>query len=85
MDVYRGAHQAATVSFRAGLDCEEVAHILAQHGNAVRAGFHCAPLAHESAGTLETGTIRVSFGHNTKFSQTETFLRFATKIPPYRP
>ena len=85
MDVYRGEHQAATVSFRAGLDCEEAAHLLAQQGIAVRAGFHCAPLAHESAGTLETGTIRVSFGHNTKFSQTETFLRAATKLSPYIP
>ena len=83
MDVYRGAHQAATVSFRAGLDCEEVAHILAQQGIAVRAGFHCAPLAHESAGTLETGTVRVSFGHDTTFTQTERFLRSATKFPPY--
>lgn len=25
----------------------------------VRAGLHCAPLAHESAGTLETGTVRL--------------------------
>ncbi len=24
------------------------------------AGLHCAPLAHESAGTLETGTVRFS-------------------------
>ena len=26
----------------------------------MRAGLHCAPLAHESAGTLETGTVRFS-------------------------
>ena len=29
-------------------------------GICVRAGLHCAPLAHESAGTLETGTVRFS-------------------------
>ena len=29
---------------------------------ALRAGLHCAPVAHETAGTLETGTIRVSPG-----------------------
>lgn len=29
---------------------------------ALRSGLHCAPLAHEAAGTLETGTIRISFG-----------------------
>ena len=29
---------------------------------AVRAGLHCAPLAHRSLGTLQTGTLRFSFG-----------------------
>ena len=30
-------------------------------GMVTRAGLHCAPLAHRSAGTLNTGTVRVSF------------------------
>ena len=34
---------------------------LAQRGVAVRAGLHCAPLAHRTAGTQDTGTIRFSF------------------------
>lgn len=42
------------------MDCEEMAEHLAKHGCAVRAGLHCAPLAHESAGTLEWGTVRLS-------------------------
>ena len=29
-------------------------------GIALRAGLHCAPLAHRTAGTLETGTLRLS-------------------------
>lgn len=29
---------------------------------ALRSGLHCAPVAHEAAGTLETGTVRISFG-----------------------
>lgn len=45
----------------AGVDCEDAAQMLAQKGIAVRAGLHCAPLAHESAGTLNEGTLRVSF------------------------
>jgi selenocysteine lyase/cysteine desulfurase len=49
-------------------------------GIAVRAGLHCAPLAHESAGTLETGTVRLSFGPDACREQTETFLRAMTKI-----
>ena len=56
-------------------DCEAVAAALARRGIAARAGLHCAPLAHESAGTLDTGTLRVSFGHNANRGQTETFLR----------
>ena len=55
-------HQAGVVSFRVeGMDCEEVGERLGRKGIAVRAGLHCAPYAHESAGTLETGTVRASF------------------------
>ena len=62
--VFTGPYQASTVSFLPPMDCETAADILGQHGIAVRAGLHCAPLAHESAGTLETGTVRLSFGHD---------------------
>jgi len=40
---------------------EEVAVALGEKGIAVRSGLHCAPLAHQSAGTFETGTVRISF------------------------
>lgn len=73
--VFSGEHQGGTVSFLAGADCEETAARLAERGVAVRAGLHCAPLAHESAGTLETGTIRVSFGYDAAPWQTEGLLR----------
>ena len=72
---FSGPHQAATVSFLPNGDCEEFAEKLASKGVAVRAGLHCAPLAHESAGTLKTGTVRVSFGHDAAPWQTEAFLR----------
>jgi selenocysteine lyase/cysteine desulfurase len=81
MRVWAGAHQAAAVSFLPGMDCEEAAANLARQGIAVRAGLHCAPYAHESAGTLETGTVRGSMGHNTTDDQIEAFLRKATKLP----
>lgn len=84
MQVYAGEHQAATVSFLPGMDCEEAAAMLAKQGIAVRAGLHCAPLAHESAGTLETGTVRVSFGWDNTSAQTEAFLSAATKFPRFR-
>lgn len=55
------AVQAGVLSFRAaGRDCEEAGEILGSRGIALRAGLHCAPLAHETAGTLETGTLRAS-------------------------
>lgn len=67
--VFDGAHQAGTVSFVPDIDCEDMAEKLARQGIAVRAGLHCAPLAHESAGTINTGTVRISFGHDAEFGQ----------------
>lgn len=84
MRVFAGDHQAGTVSFLPGLDCQEAADLLARQGIAVRAGLHCAPYAHESAGTLETGTVRVSFGFDAVNEQTDAFLRAASKLPPFR-
>ena len=45
------------------LDAEALGNALAERGIAVRAGLHCAPLAHRTAGTLDTGTVRISFSH----------------------
>lgn len=56
------ALQSGLVSLRLlNADSEEIAHRLGEKGVAVRAGLHCAPLAHRSAGTLDSGTIRFSF------------------------
>ncbi len=53
--------QAGVLSFRLrSRDCEEVGEELGRQGFALRAGLHCAPLAHETAGTLETGALRAS-------------------------
>ncbi len=54
--------------------CEEMAEKLESHGIAVRAGLHCAPLAHASAGTLESGTVRVSYGYRANPEQTGNLL-----------
>ena len=81
---FSGDHQAGTVSFLPGMDCEEAAAVLARQGIAVRAGLHCAPLAHESAGTIGSGTVRVSFGYDAKNAQTDAFLRSASKLPRFR-
>ena len=83
--VFAGDHQASTVSFLPGMDCEEAAALLARQGIAVRAGLHCAPYAHRSAGTVESGTVRVSFGHDTADGETDAFLRAASKLPRFTP
>ena len=62
LKVFIGDDQIGTVSFVPRGDCEDVARLLSENGIAVRGGLHCAPLAHESAGTLSTGTVRLSFG-----------------------
>ena len=82
MKVFHGPHQGGTVSFLPGMDCETAAQMLSRRGVAVRAGLHCAPLAHESAGTLETGTVRVSFGHDACDAQTQALLQAASKLLP---
>lgn len=46
-----------------GLDPFEAGRRLdTEHGVKVRCGLHCAPLAHRTLGTFETGTIRLSAG-----------------------
>jgi len=80
MRVFAGNHQAGTVSFVPDGDCEEAAAILAKQGIAVRAGLHCAPTAHESAGTADTGTVRVSFGHDASGAQVRALLRGVSKL-----
>ena len=62
LTVFAGEAQSGVLSVRAdGMDCEELATALSARGVCVRAGLHCAPRAHMSAGTLKTGTVRFSF------------------------
>ncbi len=55
-------NQSGVLSLRCdSCDCQKLASALGQAGICVRAGLHCAPLAHQSAGTLSCGTLRISF------------------------
>lgn len=46
-----------------GVDSTETSYILNKDYNiATRAGLHCAPLAHETLGTKESGVVRLSLG-----------------------
>ncbi|WP_251316940.1 aminotransferase class V-fold PLP-dependent enzyme [Flintibacter muris] len=73
--------QAGVLSFRVrGRDCEEVGDVLGSRGVALRAGLHCAPLAHETAGTLETGTLRASVSAFNTGREIERFLLAVREI-----
>ena len=53
--------QAGVLSFEIdGLSAEEAGERLGEMGIAVRAGLHCAPLAHKTVGTLARGAVRAS-------------------------
>ena len=68
--------QAGVLSFRLrSRDCEELGEELGRQGFALRAGLHCAPLAHETAGTLETGTLRASVSAFNTDREMEKFIQ----------
>ena len=67
--------QSGVVSFRMEHhDCGEIGDYLSEHQIAVRTGLHCAPLAHQSAGTEKTGTVRISFSIFNTMQQVYRFL-----------
>lgn len=83
MEVFAGTDQAGVVSFRCGTDCQTAAQTLAEAGIALRAGLHCAPLAHRSGGTFETGTLRVSFGPDSSQEDVRGLIQAVeTTLPP---
>ncbi len=72
----RPIYQAGVLSFIVrGMDCESVGETLSRAGVAVRAGLHCAPFAHRSAGTMDTGTVRASFSAFNTPAEVERFVR----------
>ncbi|MFD2330694.1 aminotransferase class V-fold PLP-dependent enzyme [Cohnella sp. GCM10020058] len=63
------------------VDPSETAFLLdRQFGIAVRSGFHCTPLGHESAGTTETGAVRASPGYFTEQSDIVSLVRAVQEI-----
>ncbi len=56
-------------------DPEVLAARLAEQDVALRAGLHCAPLAHMTAGTAKTGTVRFSASVFNTMAEVEQVLR----------
>lgn len=57
-----------------GEPCEAVAARLNEKGIAVRAGYHCAPLAHIALGSIKTGGVRISLGRSNTAKEIDYFL-----------
>jgi len=71
-----GEPRTGIVAFTAeGIDSAEMSFVLDQHFRiAVRAGYHCTPLAHRIAGTEATGAVRASVGAFTTEEQVDYFV-----------
>jgi cysteine desulfurase family protein len=76
-----GGMNTAVLSFNVGgSSCHEVAEYLSDKGFCLRSGLHCAPLAHWSIGTYETGTVRASIGAFNTQKQIEAFISALKKF-----
>ena len=62
------------------MSCEAFGDALGEAGVAVRTGLHCAPTAHRTVGTLETGTLRFSFSPFTTLRQVHRAAEICEKI-----
>lgn len=71
-----GQPRTGIVSFTIeGKDASEVAFTLdREYGIAVRAGYHCTPLGHQTAGTIQGGAVRASVGYLTTETELQTFM-----------
>ncbi len=63
---------------------EDVAERLSDVGICVRAGLHCAPLAHKKFGTENTGTVRISPSIFTKKSDIDFLINSVIKIAKFK-
>ena len=77
-DTFEPGRHLPVISFNLeGVHSEEVGDILSKNGIAIRAGLHCAPLAHKKMGTLESGTVRASIG---AFNTTEQAVKLCEVV-----
>ncbi|WP_405158242.1 aminotransferase class V-fold PLP-dependent enzyme [Paenibacillus sp. FSL H8-0283] len=77
-----GKPRTGLVSFTVnGYDSAQLAFRLDRnYGIAVRSGFHCTPLAHESAGTTATGAVRASVGYNSTREHVEAIVKAVLEL-----
>lgn len=75
-----GKGESAITSFNIkGKFAEETAQELGSN-IIVRAGYHCAPLAHKALGTEDTGTVRISFGYFNTENEVKKIVKAISKL-----
>lgn len=80
-ELWTGESQLGVLSFRLpGWDNEEAAARYAARGVALRAGLHCAPLAHRTGGSLPEGTLRLSLSALSTQREIQGFLEVTEGI-----
>ncbi len=68
--------QSGVLSFRADwADPARLCEGFAKRGICLRSGLHCAPLAHQTAGTLPEGTVRAGFSAFNTGREVDIFLQ----------
>ncbi|WP_172198999.1 aminotransferase class V-fold PLP-dependent enzyme [Saccharibacillus qingshengii] len=77
-----GEPRTGIVSFTVdGIDSADMAFRLDRdYGIAVRAGYHCTPLAHRSANTIGSGAVRSSVGFTTTEADTQALAEAVREI-----
>ena len=63
-----------------GMPSSEVVAKLDEAGICVRGGIHCAILAHEALGTVETGAVRVSLNYTNTEEEIDYFLETVGRL-----
>lgn len=75
-EIYQSDAAGAVLLFnKVGIPSTEVARALDKAGICVRAGLHCAPLAHQALGTPAGGAVRLGFGCFNTLSEIDTLWR----------
>lgn len=75
VELYSEASSGIAAFRLSGESSDETATALDAAGICVRGGLHCAPLAHRTLGTLDTGLVRLSCGPFNTLSQANVVAR----------
>ncbi len=79
--LYAPHHSGGVLLFSAdGIPSERLAGELASRGVCVRAGLHCAPLAHQTLLTPSSGAVRVSPSYHNTIAQIDAFADLLEEI-----